>query len=111
MAGAGGSMYRSVVSLANFDRDIQVTVSLGEHGVTPIAGSEAYRDAVLKFEGVNAIIEKCLTKVSSNLIASLSAGDDKESPVAHPKQQSTPPPLPRRARQVKSLLCLHTRLT
>ena len=90
MAGAGGSMHRSVVSLVNLDRDIQVTVSLGEEGVTPLEGAEAYREAVLKFEGVNAIIEKCLTAVSNNVIASLGSRDTTESSTSPQKQQVKP---------------------
>jgi len=74
MAGAGGSMHRSVVSLVNLDRDIQVTVSIGEEGLTPLDGAEAYREAVLRFDGVSAMIEKCLTVASNNVIATLSAG-------------------------------------
>jgi hypothetical protein len=93
MAGAGGSMHRSVVSLMNLDRDIQVTVSLGEDGVTPLAGAEAYRETVLKFEGVNTIIEKCLTAVSNNVIASLGSGVTTES-MASPQVQQIKPTAP-----------------
>ena len=90
MAGAGGSMHRSVVTLVNLDRDIQVTVSLGEAGLTPLAGAEAYREAVLTFDGVNAIIEKCLTTVSNNVIASLGSGSTTESPASPQEQQIKP---------------------
>ena len=90
MAGGGGSMYRSVISLSNYDRDIQVTVSLGEEGLTPLAGAEAYRDAVLTYDGVNAIIEKCLTAASNNVIASLGSEGATESPASPQEQQSKP---------------------
>jgi len=70
MAGGGGSMDRSVVSLSNHDRDIQITILFGENALTPLAGADAYQQSIVTSEGVNAIIEKCLTVVSSNIVAS-----------------------------------------
>lgn len=97
MVGGGGSMYRSVVSLANYDRDIQVTVSLGEEGLTPLPGNEAYRDAILTFEGVNAIIEKCLIIAGNNVIASVTSERASDPPPAltkKPQESSLLPPQP-----------------
>ena len=91
MAGGGGSMDRSVVSLSNHDRDIQITILFGENALTPLAGADAYQQSIVTSEGVNAIIEKCLTVVSNNIVASSSSG----VPMPHPRpstEKSKPVP-------------------
>lgn len=87
MAGGGGSMDRSVVTLSEHDRDIQITILFGENALTPLNGAEQYQSAVITSDGVNAIIEKCLTAVSNNVIASLGSGITPESPVSPQEQQ------------------------
>jgi hypothetical protein len=94
MAGGGGSMNRSVVSLSNYDRDIQVTISFGEDRLTPLEGAETYQNTIITSEGVNAIIEECLTVASNNVITSLSSGGISAAPSesTEKQQQSLPPP-------------------
>lgn len=75
MAGGGGSMDRSVVSIPDHDRDIQITIIFGENALTPLKGAELYQNAVITSDGVNAIIDKCLTLVSNKILSSSSAVD------------------------------------
>lgn len=76
MAGGGGSMDRSVVSIPDYDRDIQITIIFGENALTPLKGAELYQNAVITSDGVNAIIDKCLTLVSNKILSSSSAVDE-----------------------------------
>jgi len=91
MAGGGGSMDRSVVTLSEYDRDIQITILFGENALTPLNGAEQYQGAVITSDGVNAIIEKCLVAVSDNIVTSFdSLGTTKSSLASPQKQQITP---------------------
>mgnify|MGYP007070467518 CR=1 FL=1 len=87
MAGGGGSMDRSVITLPDHNRDIQITILFGENALTPLNGAEQYQGAVITSDGVNAIITKCLAAVSKNVIASLGQERTTESPVLPKVQQ------------------------
>ena len=73
MVGAGGAIYRSVVSIERLDRDIQITISFGEEGekgenLPP--GAEAYLKAVMA-DGGEAILQKCIVAATNHVIAEL----------------------------------------